>query len=315
MENQAFEEEHHPRIQEAATFSQQAPSLPFRPGIELFADLSVPNSDGHVYEDILPGVEEVSTLQRHLDIGDYVSREPAAMSPEQAEISAFRRNLTLPFRSSAGLDASATSCSSVRVTSRERNSCPEEEADAARTPLDDPFASREGQARAQSGCRPNRRRRKKDCKHCRSKAAASASARLCDADHREHQEAALGKNQQPQPILDPCNLGLLAARSPGGMAERKELAGPAADPTVFTISENVGGSPGNALKLLEYERNDAGPIRETNDGKALITPEKNPAGMRVNSIYSQDRWYAKEAPIFSTDVKEHGTFQVSPIYE
>ncbi|XP_076671131.1 uncharacterized protein LOC143370216 isoform X2 [Andrena cerasifolii] len=326
MENEAFEEEHHPRIQEAATFSQQPSPLPFRPGIDLFADLSVSNSDGHVYEDILPGVEEVSTLsnasfvqdlarssasvlQRHLDVVDYVSREPTAKSPEQAEVSTFRRNLTLPFRSSAGLDASATSCSSVRVTSREKNSCPEEDADDAeaaarndaRTPLDDAFAPREGQVRAQSGCRPNRRRRKKDCKHCRSKAAASAN--------EEHQEAALGNNQQPRSILDPCNLGMLTARSPGGMAERKELAGPGTDPTVFTISENVGGSPGSTLKLIEYERNDAGPIRETNDGKALITPEKNRAGMRVNSIYSQDRWYAKEAPIFSTDVKEHGTFQ------
>ena len=46
------------------------------------------------------------------------------------------------------------------------------------------------------------------------------------------------------------------------------------------------------------------------DNNALIRSEKSRLSLRVNSIYSQERWYAKGASIFCTDVKQHGTFQV-----
>jgi len=33
--------------------------------------------------------------------------------------------------------------------------------------------------------------------------------------------------------------------------------------------------------------------------------------MRINSIYSQDRWYGKEPQIFYTDIKDQNPFQVN----
>lgn len=329
MENQAFEEEQQSRIEEETIFPRRisSPARAFRsPAIESL-DGSASSPDGHVYEDILPNAEEASKPSS-LSFG-YVSREASNESSEPEGASSLRRNLTLPLRRGIGRDSTAAS-SSVRVTSREKSVWQEEDAEAAaedtRRPLD--AFSREPKSQAQPAslqteCRPNRRRRKKDCKHCRNKATASLAAkdaRLCEDGDKES-EAVLTKNRNnekqtlyilssndPQIILDPCHLRMLGTRSPGVGAE--ELEGGNDPPTVFTVSEKIAASPSNTLKLIEYRRKENVRAIEHED-KALITPEKNRAGMRVNSIYSQDRWYAKEASMFFTDVKEHGTFQVS----
>ncbi|XP_076243137.1 uncharacterized protein LOC143184644 [Calliopsis andreniformis] len=323
MENQAFEEEQQqPRLDE--TFLQQpSPRLhPFPPSrIEL---LDVPVSDGHVYEDILPGIEDLPNLSNtpfaesppiQQTVLNYISHEsPKSLGTVESPV--FRRNRTLPLRRGVGYDRSATS-SSVRVTSREKNAREEEHAEVANDgsePLEacpgEPKAST--QSGSQAELRPNRRRRKKDCKHCRNK----ANARICEED-RENEDV-LRKNREnrrlytlestdPQTILDPCSLGTLARSSPGVTKKLKE---PSNLSTVFTISEKVGNAPVNTLKLIDYKSNDAvGPRGMENEDKTLITPEKSRAGMRVNSIYSQNRWYAKEAAMFFTDVKENGNFQ------
>ncbi|XP_003699331.1 uncharacterized protein LOC100882646 isoform X2 [Megachile rotundata] len=218
MENQAFEEE--ARVEET-----------YNPRIE-------ETSDNHVYEDILPGTEVPTDLSK---VSDEVP-------------SAFRRNLTLPFRRAVGPEPVATS-SSVRVN-RRRNEA--EESDDV-----------------QAECRPNRRRRKKDCKHCRNKAN----------DDRE-------KNRPYTTELNGRRLDNLSDVPEDATVEGSN---------VFTISEKVQ----NESKLIEYEKNNGQDVGSKDDG----AEKKTRAGMRVNSIYSQDRWYAKETPIFFTDVKEQAPFQ------
>ncbi|XP_053981866.1 uncharacterized protein LOC128878060 isoform X2 [Hylaeus volcanicus] len=312
MENQGFEEEPriedpgYPRLRQSPT--QESQTYAIRPArIDIFSSLS--NPDGHVYEDILPAVEDVSKTShpstRESPRSTSTERVTYEETPVRKDVSVFRRNLTLPFRH-GGLDTSTSS--SVRVTSREKNVCRED------TEANEDALTHEISARSQSiECRPNRRRRKKDCKHCRSKAAASNTPH--EMDDREQKDTVLRKNRDneqqqgqlstdsPRTILEDYNFGNQGS-------PKEEFPRKGNNPmTVYTISENVGGDE-NTGKLIEYERSPGQVIEANNkEDKALIASEKIKAGMRVNSIYSQDRWYAKEGPIFFTDVKEHGSFQ------
>lgn len=329
MENQGFEEEHQP--------GSRAAESSF-PRIDFVAHASVSHvADGHVYEDILPGVEQVSRIlsspnqspqtpnsdhrktsestdDRVPKVSSRSVKVCSSPTDQEAESCGFRRNLTLPFRRSSGLDPPGAS-SSVRVTSREKKTGWREdnaENSESVSPID---KDREVSVQTQSAeARPNRRRRKKDCKHCRSKAVAFSYDRECEIDENE-EETVLKRNRDnrrqfhqviandPRSILDPCDLGVLrTCGSPAGLGDTV-AARMGNDPLcVFTISEKVARSPGDQ-KLIEYEGNR---IQE----KSAVSQQKS-RGMRVNSIYSQDRWYAKEAAIFCTDAKEHGSFQVS----
>nr|XP_034176707.1 uncharacterized protein LOC117602595 isoform X1 [Osmia lignaria]XP_034176708.1 uncharacterized protein LOC117602595 isoform X1 [Osmia lignaria] len=307
MENQAFEEEQQPRLEETAN----PRSFSFRSS----SRLEETDTDNHVYEDILPGIEEISTssdvedlrsktsVQRSFDIVDYASRE------DETEISgAFRRNHTLPFRRGVGLDSLATS-SSVRLTNRRRNACTQEaEVGPGNTVLvDDAF----GQLTTlQIECKPNRRRRKKDCKHCRNKAASSTNDENDTVlrKNRDNQQSSYAvESKAPLTILDPSHLSDIPAVS--SVKRMDEVNGCNNLSSVFSISEKVAGS-----KLIEYERNNGhrNLVKPTEmKGNDVVSSEKKTrTGMRVNSIYSQDRWYAKETSnIFFTDVKEHSSFQ------
>ncbi|XP_076222662.1 uncharacterized protein LOC116428254 isoform X2 [Nomia melanderi] len=355
MENQGFEEE---QQQQPGIQSQSFPRIDF---VSHASASHVP--DGHVYEDILPGVEQVSRIlscpkqpqtlnpDHHNPPENPEDRVPR-LSPRPSKIrstadqeaeSRFRRNLTLPFRRSSGLDPPCAS-SSVRVTSREKKTgWREDNAETAESVSVD--KEREVSVQTQAESRPNRRRRKKDCKHCRSKAVASYD-RDCEIDENE-EEAVLKRNRDnrrqfqviandprskavassyerdreideneeetvlkrnrdnrrqfqviasdPRSILDPCDLGILRTCSPALGDTR--MGSDAL--CVFTISEKVAGSQGDQ-KYIEYEGDRT---------EKSVLSQKGRAGMRVNSIYSQDRWY-KEAPIFCTDSKD-GSFQIS----
>ncbi|XP_017762264.1 PREDICTED: uncharacterized protein LOC108552304 isoform X2 [Eufriesea mexicana] len=343
MENQGFEAEHPSRSEGSTTMREpchDSQAFPF----ELISNGSSSNVDGHVYEVILPSVENTSKhsgvssirqnpetpntnrLRLPLNVADYISKEATTRSLDRDEIAgAFRRNLTLPFRRATGLDPSATS-SSVRVN-RKTSDDREEDTEVATWNAglvvfsDDAFSFREISAvtpstALQPECRPNRKRRKKDCKHCRSKAAAFANARELEADDREN-ETVLRKNRdneqrlqvldssEPQTILDTRNFTTLAACSANRKVDELAITG-SNTTSVFTISEKVEGSPASTMKFIERERSGSA---ETKEDNTLIRSERSRPSMRVNSIYSQDRWYAKGAPIFFTDVKEHGTFQ------
>lgn len=302
MENQAFEEEQQqPRLEQTTN--------PRSFGFRSSSRLEETSADNHVYEDILPGIEEVSTsseledLRSKNDVVDYASRG------DEGEISgAFRRNHTLPFRRGVGLDPRATS-SSVRLTNRRRNACIQEAEVGDTVIVDDAF----GQSTTlQIECKPNRRRRKKDCKHCRSKAASDENDAVLRKNKENQQQSSYAiESNAPRTILDPRDLSDIPAVS--SVKRMDEVNGSGNNlSSVFSISEKIAGS-----KLIEYERNnghqDLVKPTETKGNDAVPSEKKTRTGMRVNSIYSQDRWYAKETPIFFTDVKEHSSFQVSAI--
>lgn len=298
MENQGFEEEQQSR--------------------------EISNADTHVYEDILPGTEDTPSrlsnenrAQRSLVSERGRGTSTRSLDRREEIAGVFERNSTLPFRRSAGLDPSTATSSSVCVTNRKRNNGCREDTDVAwNTFVDDALSSRaRSTALHTDSRRPNRRRRKKDCKHCRSKVAAFIDGEQRQVGEREN-ETVLRKNRDneqqqrlqvsndPQTILDPRNFTMLPACSPN------ELTGNDSS-SVFTISEKIGdGSPVNLIERNEGCANLANPAVINGDNNALIRSEKSRLSLRVNSIYSQERWYAKGASIFCTDVKQHGTFQV-----
>ncbi|XP_076647666.1 uncharacterized protein LOC143356120 isoform X3 [Halictus rubicundus] len=317
MENQGFEEEHQPGIgsSERSFLASRIDFSGHASGLHM--------ADSHVYEDILPGVEQIGRISGSADR----DRTPAdrqmisqmeeerisrigELTREQEESCGFRRNLTLPFRRSSVLDLAGAN-SSVRVTSREKKNSWNEEAENAETIA---TIEKDREPKQSNEARPNRRRRKKDCKHCKSKIASYD--RECEIDERENEEeTVLRKNRDnkrgqfsplisndPRTILDPCDLAAIRTCAPNGDAipvrGNNSLC-------VFTISEKATGSPKSQAKLIQLEDT------RIKEDKPNGAQEKSRAGMRVNSIYSQDRWYAKEAPIFCTDVKEHGSFQIN----
>ncbi|XP_046596186.1 uncharacterized protein LOC107227048 isoform X1 [Neodiprion lecontei] len=137
--------------------------------------------------------------------------------------------------------------------------------------------------------RARHRRKKKDCKRCKSRGTESKLA------------------ASTEPIL---------ALPVGRLPNFQPATG--SPQTVFAPTNNSAIWHLNPIKSLNYDKNEiqdrlGGHVESSHDHtdfKALInTPQKNRATMKVNSIYSQDQWAAKEAPIFFTDVKEHEHFQ------
>ncbi|XP_026669251.1 uncharacterized protein LOC108624914 isoform X2 [Ceratina calcarata] len=279
MENQGFEEESHPRSPDSV-FSFHS------------------NPDGHVYEDILPAVEQLPKrcqnsrgssaihAARPLNAIDYVSESAVTKSVEEA-VGDFRRNLTLPLRRGSGHDP-FTASSSVRLTNRKSVDGNAEDV------VDDGLSFRATSAE----CKPTRRRKKKDCKHCRSKLVGNVEQNVEGED-----ETVLRNDQStfddPRTVLHPRNF---ATRSAIGNSETPATG----NDSILTISEKIAGSPASTMKLIDRQRN--GSVSRLNSTEAKESSEKR-AGMRVNSIYSQDRWYTKEPAIFAVDVKEHSPFQ------
>ncbi|XP_078047140.1 uncharacterized protein LOC144475277 isoform X2 [Augochlora pura] len=324
MENQGFEEEHQPAGIASAGQSFALPRIDF--GGHASASHV---TDSHVYEDILPGVESVTricgSVDQRSDPDESQNSQPeaarisrAAVIEQEESSCGFRRNLTLPFRRSSGLDPAGAN-SSVRVTSREKSSWHEEAETAGHAEAIALSIEKDRDAKLAAEARPNRRRRKKDCKHCRSKAVASTYDRECEIDERENEEEIVSRKnrdnkqrqfpaliEEPRTILDPCDLAAVRTYPPPiGNGDQQLSARGTESFSVFTISEKPAASPKTQPKLIELED------PRSKEAKPVLSQEKSRAGMRVNSIYSQDRWYAKEAPIFCTDVKEHGSFQIS----
>lgn len=177
----------------------------------------------------------------------------------------------------------------------------------------------ENSSTAQSDRRGNRRRRKKDCKHCTNKLAGANSCEKLDK-LASAKDTILRKNEDDRwkkdsnaanlllrdsilrsqnikiyPILTKTNL-----RDPGKRS--CSIAFPVQNGPRLTES---------ATNLLANARKDKmlDQIMGSNSNK-LLEVSKNEVDMRVNSIYSQDRWYGKDAPIFYTELKDQNPFQV-----
>jgi len=174
----------------------------------------------------------------------------------------------------------------------------------------------------QSDRRPNRRRRKKDCKHCRSKLVDAGSCEKLD--ELVGKDAVLKENGNNHRNRHPDTSTLLFRESLLRSQNIKIY------PLVSRTSLrdiNAKKNLSSAFSALEYgihtTQNPAKFLLNTENGrmlgqvvegaqKKILGVSGNGTDMRINSIYSQDRWgYDKESQIFYTNVKDQNPFQVS----
>lgn len=185
-------------------------------------------------------------------------------------------------------------------------------------------SSRNASVTTQSDRRPNRRRRKKDCKHCRSKLADAGSCEKLDelvnnkdAILRENGDNHRDKNPDAstllfrEPLLRTQNIKIYPLVRKTSL---RDIDAKRNSSAAFPASEyGVHKTENTAKLLLSTEDRMLGQVVENAQGgenKILGVMGKG-TDMRINSIYSQDRWYLKEPQIFYTDVKDQNPFQVS----
>ncbi|XP_011302822.1 uncharacterized protein [Fopius arisanus] len=211
--------------------------------------------DTHVYEDIIIGMDSPnkSVFDNRLE-----------MSCTSQGV--LQRNLTLPLRRNSELNKDEITRYSVRVTSTERNPMPRE--------------SKLSDDSLMDMSEKPRRRRKKDCKHCKMKANEEAkSNRYVDS----------GRNPTAnsiQPIFT-----IPDGRLPGFGIPTSQNSCCVNSCAVFAI----GNGGFYDRKVMSYDKNEVEPRLTTlGEDRALITPPKHRTGMKVNSIYSQDQWKAKD---------------------
>ena len=273
--------------------------------------------------------------------------ESLSLSSDELENSSnFHRNLTLPLRRPGGAIDNGENSSrfSVRVTNRERARCLADDNNSALYESSIGSVRRTGDGVESSRGtslaidKPGRRRRKKDCKHCKSKANGNISVadqlervtkhdsttfpldRLSDRVQASANNEIIGRDEklrrlciEPIFALPNGNLPSFHSQGPGECSPVALSEG--RTNTIFSISNNTNGaSPTNIPILLNYDKNDTD-VRlvhvELPDERAFVTPKKNRLEMKVNSIYSQDLWHSKDVPIFVSDVKDQSPFQVS----
>jgi len=308
--------------------------------------------DGHVYEDISTDIErtlefsetsssdksgnahEIKDL-RSLDATNqaWVSRPLSIVSPTIDRY--FRNDSTLsPLAGiSANRESPVSSSLAASMASDDdsaklsKNSC-DLRRDVAESVSLESSRENEGSTRdasVQSDRRPNRRRRKKDCKHCRSKlTSASSCERLNELADDKDVIFEEDTNKHPDKDLDVTNFSF---REPFPRSQNLKIYPVVSRASLRDISvrkdsyafpafsENRLGNATNTLPHI-MDKEISGQVVESNQIK--MYPESNGAfangiDMRINSIYSQERWYGKELPIFYTDVKDQSSFQVSHI--
>ncbi|KAG5336154.1 LRP2 protein, partial [Acromyrmex heyeri] len=168
--------------------------------------------------------------------------------------------------------------------------------------------------------RLNRRRRKKDCKHCRSKLADVSSCEKFDElidskdtilkengdNHRDrHPDASTLLFRES--LLRPQNIKVYPIVSRTSL---RDIGAKRSSSAAFPASEYGVHRTENAARFLLNMENDKmlGQVVEGAQNK-ILGVSGNGTDMRINSIYSQDRWYNKESQIFYTDVKDQNPFQ------
>ncbi|XP_025152388.1 uncharacterized protein LOC105181089 isoform X3 [Harpegnathos saltator] len=174
----------------------------------------------------------------------------------------------------------------------------------------------------QSDRRPNRRRKKKDCKHCRNKLSSANTCEKLDElvnnkdtilketgnDHRE-KNPDVSNFLFRDSILKSQNIKIypmLNKTSFQDLGTKKSYS------TAFHTSENGSRLMEDASNFLANAQNDKmlHKMTESKQNKLLEAPRNSAlSDMRINSIYSQDRWYDKDTSIFYTDFKDQNPFQ------
>lgn len=348
MENQAYEEDQS-RAEDQSTL-ESCSNRNRRPHVdtvddESFVPTTTTHGEGHVYEDISTGTEDIIEFSEEIPFPDEsrsaceIKDRRSADLTKQAWISESSvspaADKLLPhdstLLSSAGISANHDSATST--LSKTSDDDPERGSGKLCHLLSGSLAgkvlesvsssSRENEdssrdhASAQSDRKPNRRRKKKDCKHCRSKLAGVGSCEKLD-ESVGGEDAILKENGSDRKTLDvpnflfresllrPQNIKIYPAINRTSL---RDIGAKRSGSAAFPMSEN-------RLHLTERFLMNAGndkvlnEIVENNQNK-ILGMSKNGTDMRINSIYSQDRWCGKESPIFYTDVKDQNPFQVS----
>lgn len=165
--------------------------------------------------------------------------------------------------------------------------------------------------------RTNRRRRKKDCKHCRSKLAVASSCEKLN-ELAGSEDTILRENEINHRNKDPDFTSSLLFRDSRVSDSLLRSQNMKIYPIVKRTSLEDIGTKSPPIAFLDSELHSAsrflvndrmlGQVTENNQNK-ILGESKNWTDMRINSIYSQERWYGKESPIFHTDVKDQNPFQ------
>lgn len=319
MENQGYEEDQSRTAGERSTLEARDPQL----RADLLDDLARTHPEGHVYEVIASEACELSKREscpdEPRDAREAEDRGPTDLArrawtnrPSSPAIDRlYQQSSTLlsSARISTNYDSVTTSvCKTSGDDSENVSPSPRAHEDSSQ---DTPVTSGDTPP-VQSGRRPNRRRRKKDCKHCRSKLADAGSCEKLDAliggkdaILRENGDALLFRES----LLRPQNIKIYPIV---GRTSLRDVDAKRSCPTAFPASEyGVRVMENPAKFLLNAENNRMlGQMVEGAQNK-ILGVSGNMTDMRINSIYSQDRWYGKESQIFYTDVKDQNPFQVS----
>lgn len=348
MENEGYEEDHSRPDGEQSSFETSNRNQLHAVTIDGDSSIAT-HPDGHVYEDISTDAEKglefsetsfdksrSSHENKSLRLSDatkaaWLGRPSSIVSPTIDRY--FENDSALC--SSAGISANCESPISPSLAAPtaiedarsglSTNSC------GFRRDVPESASSRENEDSArdastvQSDRRPNRRRRKKDCKHCRNKLTSASSCEKLN-EPADTKDAILGENASKHPDEEEFNVANLLLQEPFLHSQNLKIY-PVASRTslrgIVTAGKGSSAFPaysenglGNANATLPNVMNDEmfGQVADSNRSKMYRENNGvliNGIDMRINSIYSQERWYGKELPVFYTDVKDQSPFQVS----
>ncbi|XP_012225188.1 uncharacterized protein [Linepithema humile] len=349
MENQAYEEDQS-RVEEQSTLESNDRDRQSHVDTIDDGDSFVPtittHIEGHVYEDICTGTEDTIEFSEQISLPDE-SRNTCEIKDHrstdftrQAWISSGSSSIVSPLvdklfqHSSTLLSSTRISTnhdSAVSTLSKTSDDDPEQGFGKPCNLLSEPLSenvlesvsslSRENEdssrdrASVQSDRKPNRRRKKKDCKHCRSKLAGAGSCEKLDelvgskdailkGNGSNHKDLDVSNFLFGESLLRPQNIKIYPTVNRTSL---RDIDAKRSCSAAFPISEN-------GLHLTETFLINAGNDKildgmTENSQNKILGMSKNGTDMRINSIYSQDRWYGKESSIFYTDFKDQNPFQ------
>ncbi|XP_035738316.1 uncharacterized protein LOC118448751 isoform X2 [Vespa mandarinia] len=341
MENQGFEGEQY-RNNGSSYFIHTDSAI--HPDVHVYEDIGPSReefcriSSGFLEESARSKVEQNG---RSFITSNFKNDATERIRSESSQSIYFQRNLTLPFR--RGLLSSTSSPStSYSIWEKRWKSSKEKKDRSLERNLSDNPRSREdngnknnalSRLREEDHVRASEKCRRKDYKYCKNKGNSvnSESQEKINANDEKGKESSCSclSNetilfQHSDKFLPLCH-SLCKTTEESTEFTRQNSSSIA----IFSISEKVQQQkqeqyhhrhhheqqhlPSRALEYLQYDRNDVetklAHVLETNEDKTLIISKRSQPNMRINSIYTQDHWYAKEASIFFTDLKESSTFQ------
>ncbi|XP_072752143.1 uncharacterized protein [Anoplolepis gracilipes] len=343
MENQGYEEEQSRAEEEQSTLESRFRDRQPHDTIDRSdpAVVSRTHPENHVYEDISTDCKFSERISFPDETRETKERQSADLTSRQTWINeppsiaataifdkSFQQNSTLA--SSAEISTNHDSAISSSGTNKDDlegasenprelpRSLPEKEGvlESVSSLPREKDSSRDPSAQSDRQ-RTNRRRRKKDCKHCRSKLAVANSCEKLD-EMAGSEDAILRENEINQRNKESDFTSNLLFRESllrtqnikiYPIVKRTSLGdiGVKNSPIAFLENELHPRTADNATKFLVNDRM-LGKVTESQD-KLLLGVSRNGTDMRINSIYSQDRWYGKESPIFYTEVKDQNPFQ------